>query len=58
MPEPDVLEVVDVRAENLKEIIVELSNAKLVKDQAKLEDVSNYRTSAGKILDAKLVAMK
>lgn len=55
MPEPDVLEVVDVRAENLKEIIVELSNAKLVKDQAKLEDVSNYRTSAGKILDAKLV---
>lgn len=55
MPEPDVLEVVEVKAENLKEITVVLSNAKLVKDDVALEDADNYRTNAGKIVDAKLV---
>lgn len=41
MPEPDVLEVVDVYAENLMEVEVELSNADLAK--ADLENVDNYR---------------
>ena len=38
---PDVLEVVDVYAENLMEVEVELSNAKLAK--ADLENPDNYR---------------
>lgn len=48
MPEPDVLEVVDVYAENLKEVIVELSNAKLA-DEEKLENTNNYRLSGNEI---------
>lgn len=48
MPEADELEVVEVRAENLKEIIVELSNAKLA-DEEKLENTNNYRLSGNEI---------
>lgn len=55
MPAPDVLEVVDVKADNLKEIVVVLSNAKLVKDEVALEDAANYRTNAGKVVEAKVV---
>ncbi|MCF6461901.1 hypothetical protein [Clostridium sp. Cult1] len=42
MPEPGELKVEKVYTENLKEIVVELSNAKLA-DKEKLEDVNNYR---------------
>ncbi|CCQ93218.1 exported hypothetical protein [[Clostridium] ultunense Esp] len=44
LPEPDVLEVVEVYTENLAEVVVELSNAKLA-DKAKLENPANYRLS-------------
>ncbi|QQY79929.1 hypothetical protein EDD65_101257 [Keratinibaculum paraultunense] len=55
MPEPSVLEIEEVKAENLKEITVVLSNAKLVKNEIAIEDADNYRTNAGKVVDVRLI---
>jgi len=46
MPAPEKLEVEKVYTENLAEVVVELSNAKLA-DKAKLESAANYRLTAG-----------
>ncbi|MCF6459519.1 PspA/IM30 family protein [Clostridium sp. Cult3] len=53
MPEPDELKVEEVYTENLKEVVVELSNAKLA-DKEKLADANNYKLTGNVIEKATL----
>lgn len=46
-PKPEKLEVVDVYTENLAEVVVELSNAELVKNKDALLNPANYRLGDG-----------
>ena len=52
---PQELKVEKVYTDNLKEIVVELSNAELVKEQEKLTDVNNYKILGNKVLKATVV---
>jgi len=47
-PKPEELEVVDVYAENLKEVVVEVSNAELL-DEEDVKKVDNYRLVGNKV---------